>query len=56
MWPPSRLSRSESQKSGIYGYTTNKIAEFLTKTEQKKCKNKQTLLLNGYYLLFEDYL
>ena len=27
---------------------TNKIAEFLTKTEQKKCKNTQTLLRDGY--------
>ena len=30
--------------------------EFLTKTERKKCKNMQTILHGGCYLLFQEYL
>ena len=33
-----------------------KIAEFLTTTERKKCKNMQNILLDGCCLLFEEYL
>ena len=33
-----------------------KIAEFLIKTERKICKNMQNILLDGCYLLFEQYL
>ena len=33
-----------------------KIAGFLIKTERKICKNTQNILLNGCYLLFENYL
>ena len=35
----------------------DEIAGFLTKIERKKCKNSQyqNLLLNGCYLLFEEY-
>ena len=34
----------------------NEIAEFLTKTERKESKNKQNILLDGWYRLFEEYL
>ena len=34
----------------------DEIAELLTKTEWEKCKNMQNILLNGFYLLFEEYL
>ena len=33
-----------------------KIAEFLIKTERKIYKKTQNILLNGCYLLFEEYL
>ena len=35
----------------------DEITEFLTKTERTKCNNRQNIhLLDGYYLLFEQYL
>ena len=34
----------------------DEVAEFLTKTERRKSKNTQNILLDGYYLLFEEYL
>ena len=34
----------------------DEVAEFLTKTERKKSKNTQNILLDGCYLLFEEYL
>ena len=34
----------------------DEVAEFLTKTERRKSKNTQNILLNGCYLLFEEYL
>ena len=34
----------------------DEVAEFLTKTERSKSKNTQNILLDGYYLLFEEYL
>ena len=34
----------------------DEVAEFLTKTERRKSKNKQNILLDGCYLLFEEYL
>ena len=33
-----------------------KIAEILTQTERKLCKNMQNILLDGCYLRFEEYL
>ena len=33
-----------------------KIAEILTKSERKLCKNSQNILLDGCYLRFEEYL
>ena len=35
---------------------SEETAEFLTKTEQKKFKNAQNVLLDGYYLLLKEYL
>jgi len=32
------------------------LAKFLTKTESEKCNNTQNILLDGCYLLFEEYL
>ena len=34
----------------------DEVAEFLTKTERRKSKNTQNILLDGCYLLFEEYL
>ena len=34
----------------------DEVAEFLTKTERRKSKNTQNILLNECYLLFEEYL
>ena len=34
----------------------DEVAEFLTKTERRKSKNTQNILLNESYLLFEEYL
>ena len=33
-----------------------RIAEFLTKIERKKCNNTQNIVIDGCYLLFEEYL
>ena len=32
----------------------DEVAEFLTKTERRKSKNTQNILLDGCYLLFEE--
>ena len=34
----------------------DEVGEFLTKTERRKSKNTQNILLDGCYLLFEEYL
>ena len=34
----------------------DEVAEFLTTTERRKSKNTQDILLDGCYLLFEEYL
>ena len=34
----------------------DKIAQFLTKTQRKKCKNSKKILLGECYLLFEEQL
>ena len=34
----------------------DEVDEFLTKTERRKSKNTQNILLDGCYLLFEEYL
>ena len=34
----------------------DEVAEFLTTTERRKSKNTQNILLDGCYLLFEEYL
>ena len=34
----------------------DEVDEFLTKTERRKSKNTQNVLLDGCYLLFEEYL
>ena len=38
------------------GLSEDKIAEFLTQTKLKRCKHAQNILLDGCYLLFEEYL
>ena len=34
----------------------DEVDEFLTKTERRKSKNTRNILLDGCYLLFEEYL
>ena len=34
----------------------DQVAEFFTKTERRQSKNTQDILLDGCYLLFEEYL
>lgn len=34
----------------------DEIAQFLTKTKQKKCNETQKVLLDGCHLLFDEYL
>ena len=34
----------------------DEVAEFLSKSERGKSKNTQNILLDGWYLLFEEYL
>ena len=50
-WLYSRLTFCTSDDSQLI-----KIAEFLIKTERKIYKKTQNILLNGCYLLFEEYL
>ena len=55
MWQHSCLFPSELEK--LYSWLSeDDIAKFLTKTEWKKCKNMQNILLDGCYLFFEEYL
>ena len=56
-WKRGCLGSSEPKK-GVHGFQHSKyeIAEFLTETERKKCKNTQKTLLDGCYVLFEEYL
>ena len=42
--------------NGHSGLSEDKITEFLTQTELKRCKNAQNILLDGCYQLFEEYL
>ena len=53
--PPSRLFTSEPKKLRSR-LSEDEIAEFLTKTEQKKCQTTQNILLGGCYLLCKEYL
>ena len=47
-----RQAELNKWRSGL----SEEIAEFLTKTERKKFKNAQNVLLDGYYLLLKEYL
>ena len=49
---PNCLFTSELKKQRSR-LSENEKAEFLTKTERKKCKNKHNTLRDGCYLLFE---
>ena len=55
-----RLNCIFDWKRGCLGNSEQKnvteIAEFFTTTERKKCKNMQNILLDGCFLLFEEYL
>ena len=53
--PPSRLFTNELKKWSSQ-LSEEEIAEFLTKTEQKKCQTTQNILLGGCYLLCKEYL
>ena len=46
----------ETRLLGRSRLSEDEKAEFFTKTERKKCKNTQNILLDGCYLLFEQYL
>ena len=43
-WANSELKKWRSRLSD------DEIAEYLTKTERKKCKYEQNILLDGFYL------
>ena len=52
----TRLFGQQWTKKWCWWLCEDEIAEFLTKTEGRKCKNTQNILLDWCYLLFEKYL
>ena len=52
----TRLLRQKWTEKWLSRLFEDGIAELLTYTEWKKCKNTQNILLDGFYLLFEEYL
>ena len=55
-WKRSCLGNSELKKMVFMAIPEDEISEG-TKTERKKCMNSQNIvLLDGRYLLFEEYL
>ena len=54
--PPSSLFTDEWTKKMAITVIRRRIAEFLTKIERKKCNNTQNMVIDGCYLLFEEYL
>ena len=56
IWVEMRLLGCSELKNGIRGYSKTKSLNFWLKPEWKKFKNMQNILLDGCYLLFEEYL
>ena len=53
---PGSLLGQQWTKKMEFTAINDEVAEFLTTTERRKSKNTLNILLDGSYLLFEEYL